>query len=293
MPLSRISVAIARASSLSQGEHNALVPWWSITKSILAVAVLRLVDMGAIDLDDRFDDWPFTIKHLLQHTSGLTNYGGPDYQKAVANGDPVWSVGELLERRDARRLLFSPGMGWAYSNIGYLFIRQVIERTMDSDLDRALQKLIFSPMQIKSTRIAEKTDDMAQTLWGNPTDYDPRWVYHGLLIGPPADAVEFLTHLLTKEFLPKPLLAAMQDCRVLGAELPNRPWQDGGYGLGLMMGNMKGVGRAVGHSGVGNASVSALYAFLDLPGMPIVSAFAEGTDEGVAEYEALQLAKME
>jgi hypothetical protein len=148
-------------------------------------------------------------------------------------------------------------------------------------------------MQIKGTRIAKNPDDMAQTLWGNPTDYDPRWVYHGLLIGPPTNAVEFLNQLLTHEFLPKSLLVAMQDRRVLGGELPNRPWQDGGYGLALMIGNVKGVGRAVGHSGVGNSSVSALYAFLDLPGRPIVSVFAKGTDEGVAEHEALRLAKME
>ena len=148
-------------------------------------------------------------------------------------------------------------------------------------------------MQITGTGIAETRDDMGQTLWANPTNYDPRWVFHGLLIDPPTDAVNFLKQLLTHEFLPKSLLAAMQDRRVLGGELPNRPWEDGGYGLGLMIDNIKGVGRAVGHSGVGNVSVSALYAFFDFPGMPIVSAFAEGTDEGVAEHEALRLAKME
>lgn len=293
MPHSRIPAAIVRASSPPQGEHSVLVPWWSITKSVLAVAILRLVDRGVLTLDARFDDWPFTIRQLLQHTSGLTDYGGPAYQKAVTNGDPVWPIDELLERQDARRLLFSPGMGWAYSNIAYLFIRQLIERTMDSDLNQVLQELIFSPMQITGTRIAQTRDDMAQTLWGNPANYDPRWVYHGLLIGPSTDAVNFLNQLLTHEFLPKSLLTAMQDRRALGGELPNRPWEDGGYGLGLMIGNMKGVGRAVGHSGVGNASVSALYAFLDLPGMPIVSAFAEGRDEGVAEHEALRLARME
>lgn len=86
---------MVRESSLPQGEHSALVPWWSITKSVLAVAILRLVDMGALHLDDRFDDWPFTIRHLLQHTSGLTDYGEPVYQQAVADGEPVWSVNEL------------------------------------------------------------------------------------------------------------------------------------------------------------------------------------------------------
>lgn len=57
-----------------------------------------------------------------------------------------------------------------------------------------------------------------------------------------------------------------------------------------MMGDLHGVGRVVGHSGVGHDSVSALYAFLDLPGRPVVSAFAPGTDEGIVEHEAVRLA---
>ena len=66
------------------------MPWWSITKSVLATAVLKLIDLGAMRLDAFFEDWPFTIRQLLQHTSGLTNYGGPAYQRAVASGDAVW-----------------------------------------------------------------------------------------------------------------------------------------------------------------------------------------------------------
>ena len=60
-----------------------------------------------------------------------------------------------------------------------------------------------------------------------------------------------------------------------------------------MIGTMDGVGRVVGHSGGGPASVSALYTFLDLPGRPIVAAFAQGSDDGVAEHETVRLAKVE
>ena len=123
--------AIARQTSPTQGEHFALVPWWSITKLVLAVATVRLAEMGSLDLDDRFDDWPFTIRQVLQHRAGLANYGGLEYEKAVANGEPVWSVAELLARRNARQLLFPPGEGWAYSNIAYwsrLEIKQLDRR---------------------------------------------------------------------------------------------------------------------------------------------------------------------
>ncbi|MGO9544302.1 MAG: serine hydrolase domain-containing protein [Rhodomicrobium sp.] len=293
MTSSSLPIAIARQSCPTQGEHCALVPWWSITKSVLAVAVLRMAESGSLVLDGRLDDWPFTIRQVLQHTAGLANYGGEVYRHAAANGHPVWTVDELLERRNAKQLLFPPGEGWAYSNIGYLFIRQLIERITGLDLDRALRQLIFSPMGIERTRVAATPGDMAETLWGNLTNYDPRWVYHGLLIGPPADAVEFLKQLLANKFLSEASLSAMQTCRVLGGKLQNRPWEETGYGLGLMIGKMKRGGRVAGHSGVGPDTVSALYAFSDLPGAPIVAAFSQGSDEGVAEFEAVRVATME
>jgi CubicO group peptidase (beta-lactamase class C family) len=266
------------------------VPWWSITKTVLAAAVLTLTETGAFRLDDPYDDWPFTIRHLLQHTSGLTTYGGPAYQKAVAEGEPVWSVDELLARHNVRQLLFSPGKGWAYSNIGYLFVRHLIEHTTAVPLDTALQRLIFMPLGITSTHIATTASEMAHTSWRNPTGYDPQWVFHGLLIGPPTDAVVFLDGLLAGRVLSAMSLEAMQDQRMLGGPLPGRPWIQTGYGLGLMIGEVHGAGRVVGHSGVGHDSVSALYAFLDLPGCPVVSAFAPGTDEGMVEHETVRLA---
>ena len=150
------------------------MPWWSITKSVLASAVLRLVDLGVVDLDSRFDDWPLTVRQLLQHTSGLMNYGGPTYQQAVSAGETVWPVDDLLRRCSARELLFAPGEGWAYSNIGYLFLRRLIERTIECDLGTALHRLVVEPLHVTRTHIAAGPADMIQTLWGNPNNYDPR-----------------------------------------------------------------------------------------------------------------------
>jgi hypothetical protein len=70
-PPDRLS-AIQQGAQAIQGERGAFAPWWSITKSVLSAAVLKLAESGAVCLDDRFEDWPFTIRHLLQHTSGLT-----------------------------------------------------------------------------------------------------------------------------------------------------------------------------------------------------------------------------
>ena len=82
----------------------------------------------------------------------------------------------------------------------------------------------------------------------------------------------------------------MQAMYLLGGAIPGRPWSEIGYGLGVMMGAMTGAGRAVGHSGVGPDTVSALYWFPDLPGTPVAAVFAQGSDERIVEHEALRLA---
>ena len=177
--------AIGRGNEPTCGELRCTVPVVERYKNGFCGGRAQLADSGRLSLDNFYRDRPYTIRQLLQHTAGLNTYGGPPYRAAVAAGDPVWPVAELLARVKADRLIFSPGEGWAYSNVGYLFVRQLIEETVDMEIDESLRVLVFEPMGIQRTRIARTPDDMAQTHWGNPNGYDPRWVYHGLLIGPP------------------------------------------------------------------------------------------------------------
>jgi CubicO group peptidase (beta-lactamase class C family) len=282
--------AINRGSGPTEGESVALFPWWSITKSVLAAAALRLADQGLISLDDFYNGRPYTIRQLLQHTAGLNNYGGEPYRAAVAAGDPVWPVAELLARVKAEQLIFTPSSNWAYSNVGYIFVRQLIEEKADLGIDDALRMLVFEPMDIRRTRIATTPEDMKQTFWGNPDGYDPNWVYHGLLIGPPSDAVDFLRRLFSETFLSEGARSAMKTMHTLGGSIAGRPWTRIGYGLGLMMGEMGDAGTAFGHSGVGHDCVSSLYWFSEPPGSPVVAVFGQGTDEGITEAEAVRLA---
>jgi D-alanyl-D-alanine carboxypeptidase len=290
MAQNNLPYAISRGGGPPESASDGLFPWWSITKSVLAAAALRLVDHGQLSLDDFYNGRPYTIRQLLQHSAGVSNYGGPLYHAAIAAGDPVWPVAELLARVNAERLLFTPGEDWAYSNVGYLFIRQLIEEKVGLQIDEALRLLVLGPMGLERTRIASTPDDMQQTVWGNPLGYDPRWVYHGLLIGPPSDAVDFLRHLFSGTFLSEGARSAMKTKHALGDSVPGRPWTKIGYGLGLMMGQMADAGTAFGHSGASHDSVSSLYCFSELPGSPVVAVFGQGADEGITEAEAVRLA---
>lgn len=128
---------------------------------------------------------------------------------------------------------------------------------------------------------------MARTVWGNPTGYDPRWVYHGLLIGPPVAAAAALDRLLRGGLLPPHLLADMRNSVALGHEIPGRPWIDFGYGLGLMTAGGP-IGRCLGHTGHDVTSVAAVYHFADLAPARTVAVFAPGGDQPEVERLAVE-----
>jgi CubicO group peptidase (beta-lactamase class C family) len=279
-----------RAETCADQVH---VPWWSFTKTALATAALQLVARGSFNLDGRINGRPYTLRQLLQHRAGVPNYGNLEsYHEAVRRGEKPWEIEQLLDCVAADRLDFEPGHGWRYSNVGYLFVRQFIEETIGQDIGRALQHLVFDALGLDSVRLATSAGDLANTAWGNRAGYDPGWVYHGLLIGTPGDAVRFLHGLMSGDLLPPELLTKMTTCHhPIGQRLPpGRPWETAGYGLGLMIGRMASVGLAIGHSGAGPGSISAIYHFGDRRSPCTVAVFATGDNEGAAEQEVVRLA---
>jgi D-alanyl-D-alanine carboxypeptidase len=270
---------------------QARVPWWSFTKTALASTALQLVARGRLSLDDRVEGRPYTLHQLLQHRAGVPNYGGlASYHEAVRRNEKPWAVGQMLDRVAVDRLDFEPGHGWCYSNVGYFFVRQCIEKASGQDIGNALRHLVFDPLGLDSVRLVQTVEDLADTAWGNRNSYDPGWVYHGLLAGTPGDAVRFLHKLMSGDVLPTVLLTQMTTFHPVGGRWPNRPWETTGYGLGLMIGRMKGVGFTMGHSGAGPGSVSAVYHFGDRASPCTVGAFAQGDDEGITEREVVRLA---
>lgn len=291
---SSIITAVAR-DGVVHATDNPLVPWWSFTKSVLAAAALRLVSEGRLRLDEPLRDKPFTLRQVLQHRAGLPDYGPmPAYHEAIAAGQPPWPRAELLRRTDADNLLFVSGRDWRYSNVGYLFVRELVEEGADASLGPALTELVFKPLGITGVGIASLPDDLDATAWGNATHYHPGWVYHGLLIGPAGGAALFLHRLLAGALLPSPLLATMCEAYPIGGAIPGRPWQSTGYGLGLMVGVGQPSGRYIGHTGAGPGSTAAVYQRLTESGngqaQSAVAAFAPLDAPGAVERRAMALA---
>lgn len=256
------------------------VPWWSFTKTVLAAAALVLVRDGRLALDDSVDGRPYTLRQLLQHRAGLTEYGSlRAYHDAVARNEDAWTPAEMLARTEAGRLRYAPGKGWDYSNIGYFHVRELIERATNRPLGAALHELVMAPLGIERVRLAVERRDFVP-------NYDPKWVYHGLLVGPLTAAALLLQRLLAGDLLPPPLLSAMLDRYFVGGPIADRPWKTPAYGLGLMIGETTGgeliAGQIIaGHTGGGPGSAIAVYHRLDSPTGTAAAFAPDGTDATV------------
>lgn len=282
----------ASGDECGQGDQSALFPYWSFTKTAIAICALRLSESGVLDLDSPLSGEPFTLRQLLTHTAGLPDYGAiPAYHQAVAAGDEPWSRDVLLSAVMAKGMLFQPAEGWSYSNVGYMLAREHIEAASGESFSRLMEEIICQPLGLTSIVLAKTPDQFSRLYCAAAGEYHPGWVYHGCLTGNVSDAATLLHGLFTGKLITAASLAKMQIGYPLGGALQGRPWTECGYGAGLMIGAMSEAGRAVGHTGGGPSCVNAIYHFPDLPEPATVACFTDGTNEGIAEFEAVRVAQ--
>jgi CubicO group peptidase (beta-lactamase class C family) len=253
------SFAIVENGAPAESEGgDTIAPWWSFTKTVIATAALALVRDGRLALDAPLPGRAFTLRQLLRHQAGVAEYGAlADYHAAVARDEEAWPVATLLARAEADRLRYPPGEGWIYSNIGYLFVRELIEQTSGEDLDTALRTLVLAPLGVTGPRIAITRADLGDVTIGR--SYHPGWVYHGLMVGRLADAALLLDRLLTGDLLPSALHDQMRRAYTLAADAREGRWHTARYGLGLMCGIARGGAGVLGHTGGGPGSAIAVY----------------------------------
>jgi CubicO group peptidase (beta-lactamase class C family) len=135
----------------------------SLTKQFTAVAVMILAEEGKLTLDESIarylpevpEAWAkITVRNLLTHSSGIQEYlARPDLAKRVHAAANQEEVTRLLF--EGLPLEFGPGDTWAYSNSGYLLLGSIIERTSGMTYSGFLEKRIFAPLGMRSTRAGD------------------------------------------------------------------------------------------------------------------------------------------
>lgn len=160
-------IILAKGYGLSNVEHQVPVKpetifqSGSVGKQFTATAVMMLVEEGKINLEDKiskyFSDAPagwqnITVRHLLTHTSGTTDYPNDfDFRRD-------YTEDELLKRAEAIPLAFQPGEKWSYSNLGYVVLGILIHKVSGKFYGDFLQERIFRPLGMTTARIISEAD---------------------------------------------------------------------------------------------------------------------------------------
>lgn len=135
----------------------------SISKPITAIAALQLVEEGRLDLDadvrllvPEFPEkrWPITARHLLTHTSGIRHYQGLDSSTTRHYA----TLERALERFASDALLFEPGSKVQYSTYAYTLLGLAVERAAEMPLEELLDRRIWQPARMTSTRFERPGD---------------------------------------------------------------------------------------------------------------------------------------
>jgi CubicO group peptidase (beta-lactamase class C family) len=127
----------------------------SVSKLAVALAVLRLVDQGKLDLDRDVSEWlgwsmrnpafpdtPVTLRLLLSHQSGLTDRA--DYINPLGGTLRDW-----LNRPDVWDSERKPGSYFRYSNLNFPVIASVMEAATKTRFDALMAKTLFRPAGIR------------------------------------------------------------------------------------------------------------------------------------------------
>ena len=236
-------------------------PIASITKSMVATAVLQYVAKGRIRLADSADRWlpgllpsrKITIRQLLSHRSGLHEPADRTLQHKSRAAPPDATVWQLINRVTDMELIkastrqpldFPPGTDGAYSNVGYAVLGLLVERLSHEPLGTALKEAVFDRADMTST-----------TMGGRPTvlGYDDQgkvvssslFVFGrgaGGVVSTAEDVDRFYRHLLAGDLLPVELVHDMAQ------PTGTIPLDIGKYGLGLWIWPDR-CGDGIGHSG--------------------------------------------
>ncbi len=130
----------------------------SVSKPLIATAVMLLVQDGKLSLDDPVskyldgtpDTWKdITIRHFLTHTSGVVREG-PAF-------DPfkVQPVAAVVRSAYPLPLRFPTGTKWEYCNVGYFALAEIIGRVSGGPWFDFMAARIFGPLGMPSTRLTD------------------------------------------------------------------------------------------------------------------------------------------
>ena len=132
----------------------------STSKQFTAACIIRLVEQGRLTLDETlqeiFPDFPdyakkITIRHLLNHTSGIRDYLQLSFLKGLGDDDFYTDDDVMAWLVNQRDLNFEPGAEFLYSNSGYWLLGQIVLEVAGMNLAEFAARELFQPLGMEHT----------------------------------------------------------------------------------------------------------------------------------------------
>ncbi|MBI3492775.1 MAG: beta-lactamase family protein, partial [Acidobacteria bacterium] len=177
--------ALAKAYGMADLEHDVKITpdtifeAGSVSKQFTAAAVLLLAREGKLSLDDpvrkyvpELPDYgtPLLIRHMLNHTSGLRDWGSVAGIAGWPRTTRVHTHAHVLEIVSHQKALnFTPGTRWSYSNTGFNLAAIIVARVSGMPFPEFTRARIFQPLGMTRT---SWRDDYTRIVRGRAIAYD-------------------------------------------------------------------------------------------------------------------------
>ena len=270
-------VIVVKGYGLANIEHNipateqTVYKIGSVSKQMIASAILWFVQMNKLKLTDSmpkfFKDAPstwnkITVKHLLNHTSGLIT------ESPIIDNMKEQSDSFLIRSAYNSELLFEPGTSWGYSHLGYFILADIIRQISGQSFPDFMQDHIFKKYGLNSTRttsvraiVKNRADGYVYKSSDNiykATDY--------IALRPSGAFMSNINDLVKWEIL-------LQSDKLLSKEAYEEMWKKDSvfnsnqesssyYGYGWAVSQHKGL-RVVHHDGTLPGFASSYFRFID------------------------------
>jgi D-alanyl-D-alanine carboxypeptidase len=166
---------IATGRKLAPGDRFRIA---SITKSLTAVAVLRLAELGKLSLEDTvarfFPEYPngknISVYQLLSHTSGIPNWWEGGLPAGTPADFPMCAQPHRYLQAMKTAALFAPGSQYSYSNSGYVLLGEIIELASGQSYEALLAQTVLTPAQMNDTEMERAGKSPARWVSGYVLD---------------------------------------------------------------------------------------------------------------------------
>jgi CubicO group peptidase (beta-lactamase class C family) len=257
-----------KAFGLAEMEHNipntpqTIFESGSVAKQFTAAAIVLLQLEGKLNIDDpvrkyipELPDYgsPLTIRHILNHTAGLRDWGAVMSLTGAGRGDRVISQALAVDVVLRQKYLdFKPGTEYSYSNSGYQLAAEIVERVSKQKFPAFVEERFFKPLGMKNS---STRDNYQRVVPGRAQAYSRANATAPWALNMPFMNVYGNGGMLTTvgDWLK---WNAMLDSRSMGAPLVEALETQGitngdkkiSYALGLQVGSYRGM-RDVSHGG--------------------------------------------